>query len=329
MDYRISTIEEGCNYFNPSKSKTNGTSQSARFSLSTSYDDDRFEWNFGEPELAIFSPTVEFENMLKNEGGALFVSEPYEELTSSTNQSKIIVYANENNTTHNLDSFETLLGSELLSRRPKNTESENIKLNADYQDATTILCRDNSRFQSKDCFAVEGPQFIPENNLTFVNDEAFDLHTGQIYSSSTTISEFTVDNSYNSIMHGVHFSLQEEKFNNFLHKRSPDTHDYHSDKKVLERISKRKKHSPEAVAILKAWVEKHKEKPYPTKAEKKELSLISGLSIQSIQNWLSDYRTNTLKISNPARQQRLEFMIINSLPVSELRLFAGLNVKPY
>ncbi|OCK87770.1 uncharacterized protein K441DRAFT_682402 [Cenococcum geophilum 1.58] len=55
----------------------------------------------------------------------------------------------------------------------------------------------------------------------------------------------------------------------------------------------------ESVSILKIWLEKHMENPYPTSQEKTELAAMAHLSVQQVSNWFVNHRQRQLP---PKRQ---------------------------
>ena len=62
---------------------------------------------------------------------------------------------------------------------------------------------------------------------------------------------------------------------------------------------KQSRFPPESVAILKIWLEKHMENPYPTSQEKTELAAMAHLSVQQVSNWFVNHRQRQLP---PKRQ---------------------------
>jgi hypothetical protein len=68
---------------------------------------------------------------------------------------------------------------------------------------------------------------------------------------------------------------------------------------TTQRKRKRDNLTEEAKAVMMGWINDHIANPYPTKEEKEELSLRTGLTTVQISNWFTNARRRYLKINDP------------------------------
>jgi hypothetical protein len=68
---------------------------------------------------------------------------------------------------------------------------------------------------------------------------------------------------------------------------------------TTQRKRKRDNLTEEAKAVMMGWINDHIANPYPTKEEKEDLSLRTGLTTTQISNWFTNARRRYLKINYP------------------------------
>ncbi|ELR23783.1 Homeobox domain containing protein [Acanthamoeba castellanii str. Neff] len=83
--------------------------------------------------------------------------------------------------------------------------------------------------------------------------------------------------------------------------KSPHLHNEKAD--TAQRKRKRDNLTQEVKEVMMAWINEHIANPYPTKEEKEELSLRTGLTTTQISNWFTNARRRYLKINEPEKQQ--------------------------
>lgn len=47
---------------------------------------------------------------------------------------------------------------------------------------------------------------------------------------------------------------------------------------------------PYAVSVLSAWFDTHRDNPYPTEPEKKDLAKLAGISVSQVRHWFTNRR---------------------------------------
>ena len=92
----------------------------------------------------------------------------------------------------------------------------------------------------------------------------------------------------------LNIALPEDTLQRYLQEDPED-----SSGGICTNRPKQPRFPPESVAILKIWLEKHMENPYPTSQEKIKLAAMTHLSVQQVSNWFVNYRQRQLP---PKRQ---------------------------
>lgn len=329
MDYRDGPIKKIHKPTNSDENKSNTMSHLLHFEVLAEADANREYW-FSR-DIAAFSPTLQFQKLLELDEEFIPVipdlfsnpismervdDEGYSFACCNTPVLGLSHYLQETKGLPNYVSQKLYTESDVKYAFNYDGESKNISKVVNKQIQSGVDS-ELTEPQTCECFIFEN-DIKDEIHLCPRRQSVSDLSS----TCATMLEDHLTLADTKCILKGGLSAHEEQESAPQLRKRGPDTW---YQKKASSPSRKRKQHPPEAIKELKLWIESHSKNPYPTKAEKLKLSELTGLSMQSIQNWLSDYRINRLRVCKPARAQRIKYMIMNTLTGSQLKFFLGLE----